>query len=71
MKVKVKDLQVSMQLGNNGVELDVSDAQNHHLGDLRLGRATVEWCKGKTQAGHGIKVSWEELINWFENKAIN
>ena len=38
MKVSVKDLQVTMQLGNNGIELDVYDNKDKHLGDLRIGR---------------------------------
>ncbi len=66
MKVSVKDFQVTMQLGNNGIELDVYDNKDSHLGDLRVGKAKIEWCKGKTQVGNGIKVTWEDLIAWFE-----
>jgi intein-encoded DNA endonuclease-like protein len=68
MKVSVKDFQITMDLGNNGIELEVYDAQNNHLGDLRMGKATIEWCKGKIRAGNGIKVSWEELIDWFQSE---
>lgn len=68
MKVSIKELQVSMALGNNGIEFDVYNAQNIHLGDLRIGRGTVEWCKGRTRVGGGVKVSWEELIKWFEGR---
>jgi len=68
MKVSIKDLQVSMTLGNNGIELDVYDAKDNHLGDLRVGRGTVEWCKGKISAGNGKQVTWQELINFFENR---
>jgi len=69
MKVSIKDLQVSMDLGNNGIELDIYDNQDKHLGDLRVGRGTIEWCKGRTRTGNGIKVSWDGLITWFESKA--
>lgn len=69
MKVKIKDLAVSMELGNNGVTFDVYDNTDSFLGDLRLGRGTVEWCKGKTQAGNGIKVKWTDLIAFFEDKS--
>ena len=68
MKVSVKDLNVTMQLGNNGIELDVYDTDDTHLGDLRIGKATIEWCRGKTQSGNGKKVSWRDLIDWFESK---
>jgi hypothetical protein len=67
VKVSVKDLAVSMELGNNGIELDVYDKDGNHLGDLRIGRATVEWCKGRTRTGNGVKMSWPELIKWFES----
>ena len=65
MKVSVKDLAVSMELGNNGIELDVYDGSTH-LGDLRIGRGTIEWCKGRTRAGNGNRVTWKQLIAWLE-----
>lgn len=67
MKVNVKDLAVTMNLGNNGITLDVYDNDDKHLGDLRLGRATIEWCKGRTQAGNGVKKKWTDLISFFED----
>ena len=66
MKVSVKDFQVTMQIGNNGIELDIYDNNEQHLGDLRIGKATIEWCKGQTQKGNGIKKTWENLIKFFE-----
>lgn len=68
MKISIKDLSVAMELGNKGIELDVYDADGNHKGDLRLGRATVEWCKGRTRSGNGNQVSWEELITWLESR---
>jgi hypothetical protein len=55
-----------MDLGNNGVTFDVYDTKDKFLGDLRLGKGTVEWCKGKTVAGNGVKVKWNDLIGFFE-----
>jgi hypothetical protein len=66
MKVSVKDLAVTMELGNNGIELDVFDGQDNHLGDLRLGRGTIEWCHGRTRKGNGVQKTWEQLIAFFE-----
>jgi hypothetical protein len=67
MKVSIKDLQVTMTLGNNGIELDVYDTfGTKHIGDLRIGRGTIEWCKGKTQKGHGVQKSWDQLIRFFD-----
>jgi len=68
MQVSIKDLAVTMNLGNNGIELDVYDNAGKHLGDLRIGKATIEWCKGKTQKGNGSQKKWPELIAWFEKQ---
>jgi hypothetical protein len=70
MKVSIKDLQVSMDLGNNGIELDVYNGTTH-LGDLRIGKATIEWCKGKKPTGNGVKKDWKQLIAWFEENPPN
>lgn len=69
MKVSVKELAVTMQLGSKGIELDVYDNKDKHLGDLRVGKAKLEWCSGRTRTGHGIQVSWEELIEFFESRS--
>jgi hypothetical protein len=65
MKVSIKDLAVSMDLGNRGVEFEVKDANENHIGDLRISRATIEWCRGRTRSGNGVQKSWEEVIEWF------
>lgn len=70
MKVSVKDFNVSMDLGNSGIELDVYDTQGKHLGDLRIGKATIEWCSGKTQIGNGNKIKWKELIAFLEQQSV-
>ena len=56
MDVTIKDFSVEMNLGSKGITFDIYDTAGKHLGDLRIGKATIEWCKGKTQAGNGIKV---------------
>jgi hypothetical protein len=66
MKVSVKDLQVSMDLGSNGIELGVYN-NSVYLGDLRIGKGTIEWCKGKQRKGNGVQKKWPELIAWFED----
>ncbi|WP_170265772.1 hypothetical protein [Thiohalocapsa marina] len=42
-----------MDLRNNGVELDVYDNQGIRLGELRIGKATIEWLKGRTRKVNG------------------
>lgn len=67
MKVSIKQLAVSMDLGNKGFELDVYDSKDVHLGDLGIGKAGLEWCRGKTHSGNGVKISWNEFITWAES----
>lgn len=67
MKISIKDLQVSMDLGNNGIELDVYDNNGDRRGDLRIGKAKLTWCKGKTALKNGKTKTWDELIAWFES----
>ena len=68
MKVSIKDLSVKMDLGNNGITFDVYDGETF-LGDLKVARGNVEWCKGRTRAGNGVKVNWKDLITFFEGAA--
>jgi len=69
MKVNIKRIDVNMDLGNNGLEFEVKDTDGKHLGDLRVGKATIEWCKGKKPRGRGVKKSWDELIKWLQPEA--
>jgi hypothetical protein len=67
MRIKIKDLKVPMKMGSSGVTLDVYDNTGEFLGDLRIGKAKIEWCKGKTRSGNGDTKTWKELIEFFEN----
>ena len=66
MKVRIKDLSVSMEVGNDGVMLEVRDTSGKLRGDLRLGRGTVEW-RGAGKSVQLVRKSWEETIAWFED----
>lgn len=39
MKVTIKDLHVNMDLGTNGIELEVRHNDGSHWGDLRIGKS--------------------------------
>ena len=67
MQIGISGFDVKMSLGNNGVVLQVWDNQDNYLGKLRIGKATVEWCRGRTRIGNGVRVNWQELIDWFES----
>jgi hypothetical protein len=65
MKVTLTD--VEAQLGNKGVVLYISDNAGKHQGKLRIGQATVEWCKGKTRMGNGTKIKMADFIDHLDS----
>ena len=68
MKVSIKDLAVSMEIKNKGIELDVYGNDDKHLGDLVVTKTGLTWCKGKTKSENGKKVKWEDFIEYMEKK---
>jgi hypothetical protein len=67
--VKLKMDDVSIALGNKGILLKVHENDGKHVGDLRIGRATVEWMKGRTRDGNGVKIRLEDLVQLIEESA--
>jgi hypothetical protein len=68
MKVSIKDLAVSMEIKNKGVELDVYDNNGNHLGDLVITKTKLVWCKGKTAVENGTSLTWSEFIGYMNAK---
>lgn len=74
MKVKIKSFDVSMEIKNNGVELEVREPddgktgkQGDRLGDCFVTKTGLVWCKGKTKRENGVQVSWKDFISWMES----
>lgn len=67
MKVWIKKFDVAMELKTKGIEFEVRNNSDEFLGDLRLGKAVVEWCPGRTRQGNGRQKSWDELITFFNS----
>lgn len=67
MQVKLDMEEVTIELGNNGILLKISDNSGKHVGNLRIGQATVEWRKGRTRAGHGTKIKLTDLVEYFNS----
>jgi hypothetical protein len=63
MKVTADTSDCKIELGNNGITFDIADEAGKHIGHLRIGQATVEWRRGKTQAGNGKKIKLRDLID--------
>jgi hypothetical protein len=63
MKVEVDMKSVGLSLGNTGIVLYIYDNANKYVGKLRVGQATVEWCKGKVPIGKGQKIPLQDFIS--------
>jgi len=66
MNVKIKQFDVSMEIKNKGIEIDVSNPKNRHLGDLYVTKSGLIWCKGKKDKKNGEKISWTDFISRIE-----
>ena len=62
MQVSIKDFAVQLDIGSKGIELDVSDTDGEHLGDLIVTMTGLTWCNGKKSKQKGKKTTWEEFI---------
>jgi hypothetical protein len=56
---------IEASLGNNGIVLQIADNQGNHVGKLRIGQATVEWCRGRTRIGNGRRLSMQQFIDEY------
>jgi hypothetical protein len=68
MKVIIKEFDVEMELKNNGIELDVSDPQGNHIGDLIISKARLIWCQGRTRGKHGKAIDWTQFIAYMNDR---
>jgi hypothetical protein len=63
VQVQLDAKTVSLQLGNQGVDVKISDNQGRQVGTLRIGHATVEWRKGKIRPSTGRKLELSKFIS--------
>ena len=68
MLVSIKTFSVDMDVKNAGVEFEVRDNQKNFKGDCYIAKTGLIWCEGKTQKKNGVKVSWDEFMQWMKNK---
>jgi predicted N-acetyltransferase YhbS len=59
---------VTITLGNERVTRTVAENEGKHVGHIRIGRATVEWRKGKTRAKTGRRCRCK-LVQLLEEHA--
>ena len=67
MQVSIKNFGVDMNVKNTGVEFQVHYNDGNFKGDCYVTKASLIWCKGKTKKENGVKVPWDEFINWMES----
>lgn len=71
MKVSIKHLAVDMEVKNKGVELDVYDNADKHLGDLVVTKTGLTWCNGKTKVENGTKIKWADFIAYAQSQTAS
>jgi hypothetical protein len=63
VQVQLDAKTVSLQLGNHGVDVKITDNRGRQVGTLRIGHATVEWRKGKLGPSTGRKLELSKFIS--------
>jgi hypothetical protein len=66
MKVAIKDLAVSMEVKNKGVEFEVYGNDDKFLGDLVVTKTKLVWCPGKTAVENGHPIKWADFITYAQ-----
>ena len=69
MKVSIKDMAISMEVKNRGIEFEVRNTEGQHLGDLLVTKAGLIWCSGRTHRKNGVRLSWQEFIGLVAAKS--
>ena len=67
MKVNVKTFDVAMEVKTNGIEFEVLDNDGTFRGDCYLTKTGLIWCEGKKRRENGVKVYWDEFIDWMNS----
>jgi hypothetical protein len=67
MKVEIKDLAVTMEIKNKGIELAVYDNEGRFRGDLVVTKTKLVWCPGKTPVENGHPITWADFITYMKS----
>ncbi len=65
MKVRIKRFDVEMEVKPSGIEFEVAENDGVHRGDCYLTRTGLIWCRGRTRKANGIRVTWDQFIEWM------
>ena len=67
MEIKIKRFGVEMNVKNTGIEFEVHDNRGKFRGDFYVTKSSLIWCQGKIIKKNGVKVSWDDFIDWMES----
>lgn len=67
MDVSIKSFDVAMSVKNKGVEFQIYANDGTFRGDMIVTKSSVIWCEGRTRRENGVKVSWEDFIDWMNS----
>ena len=67
MQVSIKRFGVDMNVKNTGIEFGVYDNAGNFKGDCYVTKSGLIWCEGRTRKENGVRVSWDDFIDWMES----
>jgi hypothetical protein len=67
MKVNIKEFGLDLNVKNKGMTLDIYTPNGKtHLGDVKINKSGLTWCKGKSHTGK--KMKWATFIEKMTKK---
>ncbi len=67
MIVKVKELNVEMDVKSKGITFGIADTKGKHLGNLILTNTGLKWLEGKKSIKNAKVIPWEEFVEYVED----
>lgn len=66
MQVQITKIGPSIPLKKKGMEVRVHDRTGEHQGDLIISQTGLTWCPGKTTRKRGVRINWNDFIQYAE-----
>lgn len=64
----IKSFDVGMEVKTSGIEFQVRQNDGELVGDCYLTKTGLIWCKGQTTRRNGKQVSWQQFVQWMEQR---
>ena len=68
MNLSIKQFAVKMELLPPGVELEVRDRDDNHLGNLVITNSRIIWCRPRVQRANGTSITWKKFIEFMDGQ---